>query len=95
MRIFKDNAEYHGTPEEISMFFALSAPTITQDDVPFPASDLVPLEDTVAESTRLRKELEKNPAYSPFGGVVAPRESEEAVSSVPSAEIDTGVVLSD
>lgn len=89
MRIFKDNSEYQGTPEELDLFFKLSEPKAD------PWEEVAPLRDIVSESENLRMKLAKDPNYSPFGGVVPPRDADKDVSvkKTVTAEEDTGVQL--
>lgn len=96
MRIFKDNVEYQGTPEEIAEFMRLNSSVETdfspQIDPYAPFPDALPLRDVVSESEELRAKLATDPNYNPHGGVVPSKESEElAAVNLPTAEKDTGV----
>lgn len=76
MRIFKEEVEYQGSPEEIAEFFRLTTLNVPEQ-TPYAPEDFTPLESTVNESAELRKKLAEDPSYNPFGGVVPPKESEE------------------
>lgn len=89
MRIFKDNSEYQGTPEELDLFFKLGEPKTD------PWEEVTPLRDIVSESEALRMKIAEDPNYSPFGGVVSPRDADKDVSiqKTVTAEENTGVEL--
>jgi hypothetical protein len=93
MRVFKEDTEYQGTPEEIAYLFSLMEDK--PDDPNFPMSDFAPLETIVSESQDLREKLAKDPNYNPFPGVVQSKESdgEEPAPAVGLAEEDTGVTF--
>ncbi len=93
MRIFKDDTEYQGTPEEIAHFMSLREDKDTiEAPIGFVGADFADpeisgLKDTISESEMLRKELAQDPNYNPFPGVSPSPDS----SDLPSAESDTGV----
>jgi hypothetical protein len=103
MKVFIDNEEYQGTPQEIHEFITLqekSGQLIDVDEAPkepsFIQDDFEPLEDIVNESVALRNKLAQVPAYNPYGGVVTSKETVPDVDNrKPSftAEEDTGVIL--
>jgi hypothetical protein len=103
MKVFIDNEEYQGTPQEIHEFIILqemSGQLIDVDDTPkepsFIQDDFEPLEDIVNESVALRNKLAQDPAYNPYGGVVTSHETVEDIDTKKSsatAEEDTGVIL--
>lgn len=98
MRLFKDNAEFQGTPEEIADFLSLTQKTFVEDDgnIPYAGVDFSGLENVVSESEQLRAKLAKNPAYNPFPGISKSPESEDVSGgTVPKSELDTGVNFSD
>ena len=72
--------------------------TLTTEAYPEPLAydDPYPYEAVVKESVDVRAELDRNPLYNPFGGVVTPVGGEATVD-VPTAgttnmaEVDTGV----
>lgn len=92
MRIFKDEVEYQGTPEEIAEFMRLHNPVVESDTLPI--DPYAPFEEVLTESEELRKKLAADPNYSPYPGVVPSKESEpdvETTKTLPTAEKDTGV----
>jgi hypothetical protein len=105
MKVFIDNEEYQGTPQEIHEFITLQEKSgqlvdcpesIPEATTPFIQDDFEPLEDIVNESVALRNKLAQDPAYNPYGGVVISKETVPDVDNrKPSftAEEDTGVVL--
>lgn len=87
MRIFKEEVEYQGTPEEIARYFELT--TVQENYAP-----MTTLDSLVDESQDLRAKLAVNPQYNPYPGVVQSKESENIDPSpaIGFAEEDTGVV---
>ena len=90
MRIFKEEVEYQGSPEEISRFFELQEPKeniVTEGfaGVDFADFETNPLKDAVSESEALRRKLAVDANYNPFPGV------SPSPDSPVSAEHDTGV----
>lgn len=90
MRIFKEEVEYQGSPEEIARFFELQEPKDNITVEGFAGADFADfeatlLEATISESEMLRKKLAADPNYNPFPGV------SPSPDSPVSAEHDTGV----
>jgi len=94
MRIFSNNNEYIGTPQELKDFFNTKVETPQQDFAAYTSDEFAPLEQVVSESEQLRRKLAKDPSYNPFGGVITGNEPDlRDSSSTVSADIDTGVEL--
>jgi len=95
MRVFYDNTELTGTPEELAEFLRLqeiNSSDKQEETTTFSPDDFTPL---VNEARTVREELAKNPAFNPYPGRVAPQDSdnEEPASKAVSADNDTGVEL--
>lgn len=92
MRIFQDNSEYQGTPEELDLYFRFVNGVTKETTITDPYA---PFNDVLSESEKLRQELAKNADYNPFGGVVPPKNAEPDMENgkAVTAEIDTGVEL--
>lgn len=92
MRVFKDNTEYQGTPEEIAEFLQLrevASSDKQEDTTVFNPDEFLPL---VNEAKTVREKLADDPAYNPYGGVVKSKESEDEPSAkAVSADLDTGI----
>lgn len=90
MRIFKEDIEYQGTPDEIARYFELTAPIQTE----YAPEVLQPFDSLIDESQSLREKLANDPAYNPFPGVVPSKESEntDPTPAVGFADEDTGIV---
>lgn len=90
MRAFINDDEYQGTPQEIATFLNLregSPYDVTENDIQT-------FDNIVSDSQALRRKLEENPDYNPYGGVVPSKEAEPDVDSkkaVPFEIPDTGV----
>lgn len=92
MRVFINDEEYQGTPEEINTFLSLREDKKI-NDTPFTEEDFKPLID---ESNDLRRKLSRDPNYNPFGGVVPSKESEQDIDikeTPPIGDEDTGVTI--
>lgn len=101
MRIFRDETEYQGTPEEIAEFFLLHDTNsrniemkASETPVEWSAEELKgndedELAKSVRESADLRAKLAADPNYSPFGGVS--KSPESIPEYLPTAETNTGV----
>lgn len=94
MRIFSNNNEYIGTPQELKDFFNTKVEQTQPDFNAYTQDEFTPLEQTISESEALRRKLAKDPLYNPYGGVVTGNEPDLRNSSATvSADIDTGVEL--
>lgn len=98
MKLTRNNDEYSGTPEEIASLINLlggAFPSVEIEHDPYPVEDFAPLEDVVNQSKALRAKLAENPAFSPYGGVVASNEeipTQEPINRNQS-DLDTGIEL--
>lgn len=95
MRIFSNDSEYIGTPQELKEFFNNNTNLVKDEPTtPFIDEDFMPLESVVNESEQLRRSLAQNPNYNPFGGVVAGNEPDQRDNSaIVSSDLDTGVAF--
>jgi hypothetical protein len=94
MRIYSNNNEYIGTPQELKDFFNNKIEQAQSNFDSYTQDEFAPLEQTISESEALRHKLAKDPSYNPFGGVIAGNEPDlRDSSSTVSADIDTGVEL--